>query len=123
MPLHIPVRSSIYTPTFTANANLDSVTGHDAQFTRVESGIEVAGYVTVDPTAGANTSTSLYITLPLASDLQAVEDLCGTAACPTAFGLCAAIYADVSGNRALMQWNSQQTTALNLMFTFKYRIR
>lgn len=114
--------SNVYTPTLTINANLDSVTAFQSQWLRVGNVVTVSGRMTADPTAAANTSTSVYISLPVASNFGAIEDCGGTAACNSVFGLAAAIYADTSSDRAIMQWSSQQTSAVSMLYSFTYRI-
>ena len=114
--------SNVYTPTLTINANLDSVTAFQSQWMRVGNVVTVSGRLTADPTAAANTSTSVYVSLPIASNFGAIEDCGGAAACNSVFGLAAAIYADTAGDRAIMQWSSQQTTAVSMIYTFTYRI-
>ena len=122
MPLALAYQSGTYTPTITNNANLDSTTAYACNYVRVGNVVTVSGLVVVDCTL-ASTATSLYISLPIASDLVAINDLGGAAACPAVFGLCAAIYADTAGNRAYMAFNNGGAiTSQSLTFSFTYRV-
>jgi len=71
-----------YTPTRSAEANLDAnVTPTQAQYLQVGNTVTVSGRVTgVDPTTTL-TTTSFELTLPVASNLGAANDLCGVAFC------------------------------------------
>ncbi len=114
------VVSGTYTPTLTNVANLDASAAFVCQYMRVGSVVTVSGKVTVDPTAGA--ATRLGISLPIASNLAAEQDCCGTAFAKGIAGQGAAILADATNNRAQMEWIAVDLTNQAMYFTFTYRI-
>lgn len=113
--------SGTYTPTLTNVANLDASTAYQCQYLRVGNTVTVSGLVDVDPTLTA-TTTQLGISLPVASNLGAIEDCAGTAACPTIDSQSAAILADATNNRAQMEWKSGDVTNQPMYFSFTYQV-
>lgn len=111
-----------YTPTRSAEANLDAnVTPSQFQYMRVGNVVTVSGRVTaVDPTLTA-TATSYELTLPIASNIGAVEDCAGTAFCGAIAGMGAAITGSVANNTAVVSWISSDITsqAWSLHFTYE----
>lgn len=113
--------SGVYTPTLTNVANLDASTNYECQYLRVGNTVIVSGKVDVDPTLTA-TSTQLGISLPIASNLGAVEDCAGTAFASAIAGQGAAILGDAANNRAQMEWVSTDVTNQPMYFTFTYQV-
>lgn len=111
-----------YTPTLTNTTNVDSSTAYATHWSRVGTTVTVSGYVTVDATAGSDTVTALGISLPIGSDIAAIEDVGGAGASPGVAGMSVAIFGNAASNRATMQWLSTVTNSQNIMFTFSYRI-
>lgn len=109
----------VYTPTLTNTTNLDASTAYECQYMRVGATVTVSGKVDVDPTAAA--STVLGISLPIASNIGATEDLAGTAANPAAQES-AALLGDAANNRATMQWIAVGTANRTMYFTFTYQV-
>ncbi len=72
------VYASTYTPTTTNTSNVTSSTPSTAFYTRSADIVTVFGSVVVTPTTQSN-STSLGISLPIASNLVATTDLAGVA--------------------------------------------
>jgi hypothetical protein len=114
--------SGTYTPTVTGVTNVASVTAYLSQYMRVGSVVTVSGRIDVDPTAAV--ATQVGISLPIASDFTAAsgEECGGVAYCQTVAGFGAAVYADVTNNRAQMEWIAVDTAARSMWFTFTYRI-
>ena len=111
-----------YTPVRSAEANLDAnVTMFDAQYIRVENTVSVSGRFTADPTAPA-TPTSFEMTLPIASNIGAVEDLGGVAFCGTIAGQGAQIEGSVANNTAVVTWVSGDVTSQSWSFVFQYQV-
>ena len=110
-----------YTPTVTNGANVSASTAHVCSYKMNDSIVDVFGYVTVTATSGASTSTAVELSLPVGSELLAVEDLAGTAACATAT-VSGACFANAAANRAIIQWLSTSTAAINIVFRFGYRL-
>lgn len=114
--------SGVYSPTRSAEANLDSnVTMSEAQYMRVGNTVTVSGRFTADPTLAA-TATSFEITLPVASNIGAVEDLAGTAFCGAIASQGAAILGSVANNTAVFQWVSGDITSQSWSYTFSYQV-
>lgn len=115
--------SGTYTPTRSAEANLDSnVTPSQAQYMRVGNTVTVSGRVTaVNPTLAA-TATSFELTLPVASNIGAVEDLAGVAFCGAIAAQGAAITGSVANNTAVVSWVSADLTSQAWSYSFTYRV-
>jgi hypothetical protein len=111
-----------YTPTASTFTNLDSATPAVCQYMRVGAVVTVSGMVTVNATASAN--TQFEITLPVASNLAASNQLAGTGA---VFGGASAsdtvrIQGQSTNDRALLNWHATSTGAVDLYFSFTYLI-
>lgn len=114
------IAQGTYTPTLVNTANITASTAYTCQYIRINNAVIVSGRVDVDPTAAG--STRLSISLPVASNLAATENLAGTAFNNAVAGLGAAIYADTAGDTAFMEWNATDTANRAMYFTFMYRI-
>ena len=110
-----------YTPTLTNVANLDASTAYQCQYMRISNTVFVSGRVDVDPTLAA-TSTKLGISLPVASNIGATEDVGGAAFASGIAGQGASILGDAANDRAQMQWLSGDVTNQAMYFTFGYQI-
>lgn len=115
------IASGTYTPTLTNVANLDASTAYQCQYLRVGDTVTVSGKVDVDPTTTL-ISTQLGISLPIASNIGAVEDCAGCAAASGIAGQSAAIIGDAANDRALMQWVAADVTNQGMFFTFTYQV-
>ncbi len=114
--------AGVYTPTRSAEANMDAnVTMFEAQYIRVGNTVTVSGRFTADPTLTA-TATSFEMTLPVASNIGAVEDLAGTAFCGTIAGMGAQISGSVANNTMVVTWISTDVTAQSWSFTATYQV-
>ena len=112
----------VYTPTRSAEANLDAnVTMTEAQYMRVGNTVTVSGRFTADPTLTA-TATSFEITLPVASNIGAVEDAAGTAFCGTIAAQGAAVTGSVANNTAVITWVAGDITSQSWSYTLTYQI-
>lgn len=111
--------SGSYTPTFTNVSNIASVTPYQAQYMRVGNVVTVSGAVAIACTS-ASGSTSLRITLPIASNLAVLSDLAGTGA--TANSNSARLYADATNNEALLIFATDYTSQRTWAFHFSYII-
>lgn len=114
------VVSSTYTPTITNIANIQAVTAAVCMYTQIGTVVTVHGRVNIDPTTNGST-TSIEMTLPVASNLGAVGDLIGVSACnlTTQSG---SISANAATDRALMEFQAGSNAARDHTFTYKYRI-
>ena len=112
----------VYTPTRSAEANLDAnVTPSEAQYTRVGNTVTVSGRFTADPTLTA-TATSFELTLPVSSNIGAVEDAAGVAFCGAIAGMGAAITGSVANNTAVFSWVSSDVTSQSWSYTYSYQV-
>lgn len=102
-------------------SNLDTVTGFQCQYLRLGNTITVSGKIEVNPTLTA-TVTQVDLNLPVASNFGAEEDCGGVAFARSVAGQGAEIYAEITGNKARMQWTSTDVTNQPMSFTFTYRV-
>ena len=112
--------SGVYTPTLTNVANLDGSTNFQCQYMRVGSVVTVSGKFSADPTAPG--AVQLGISLPIASNIGAAEDVGGVAFASGIAGQGAAIIGDAANNRAEAQWVAVDLTNQPMHFNFGYRI-
>ena len=110
-----------YTPTLTNVANLSASTAYECQYMRVGSVVTVSGRVDIDPILAA-TSTQLGISLPVASNIGAVEDCAGTAFASGIAAQGAAILGDATNDRAQLQYVAGDITNQAMYFTFTYQV-
>lgn len=113
--------SGVYTPTLTNVANLDGSTAFQCQYLRVGSVVTVSGKVSVDPTLAA-TATKLGISLPVASNIGADEDVGGVAFATGIAAQGGGIIGDATNDRAELDWVSADVTNQVMAFTFTYRV-
>lgn len=110
-----------YTPTLTNVANVEASTAYQCQYMRVGLTVTVSGKVDIDPTLAA-TSTQLGISLPIASNIGAVEDCAGVAFASGIATQGASILGDVTNNRAQLQYISGDITNQAMYFAFSYQV-
>jgi hypothetical protein len=116
------VAGTTYTPVRSAEANLDAnATMFEAQYIRTGNTVTVSGRFTADPTLAA-TATSFEMTLPIASNIGAVEDLAGVAFCGAIAGQGAQISGSVANNTAVVSWVSGDITSQSWSFLFTYQV-
>jgi len=114
--------SGVYTPTRSAEANLDAnVTMTEAQYLRVGNTVTVSGRFTADPTLTA-TTTSFEMTLPVASNIGAAEDVAGTAFCGAIAAQGAEIIGVAANDTAKVQWKAGDVTSQTWSFVFTYQV-
>lgn len=118
----VNVTSGVYTPTRSSETNLDAnVTMTEAQWMRVGNTVTVSGRFTADPTL-TTTATNFEITLPVASNLGAAEDLAGTAFCAAIASQGAAIHGVVANDTAEIAWVATDVTSQTWSYTFSYQV-
>lgn len=114
--------SGVYTPTVTAESNLDATTtATQAQYLRVGSVVTVSGRFTANPTLTA-TSTSFELSLPVASNFGAVADCGGVAFCGTIVGMGAEINAVIANDTVKVTFVSSDVNSNVWSYQFSYRI-
>lgn len=109
-----------YTPTLTNVTNLSASTAYQAQYLRVGNTVNVSGRVDIDPTAAG--AVELGISLPVASNLGALEDCAGVAAASGIAGQVAAIAADIANDRAKLVYVAVDLTNQPMYFNFTYQV-
>lgn len=114
--------SGTYSPTRSAEANMDgNVSLTTAKYYRLGDIVTVSGRFTADPTLTA-TATSFEMTLPVASNLAAAEDVSGTAFCGSIAGQGAEIIGVAANDTAKVQWISGDITSQTWSYMFSYRV-
>lgn len=110
-----------YTPATTAVANVTAASAAICRWARRGDVVTVHGRISVTPTAGASTVTTVGIALPVASNLaSATNDLSGSGSTKT--GISCGISADITNDRAELEFLSPGTTALLIPFSFSYTV-
>jgi hypothetical protein len=111
-----------YTPSGSANVNLDSLSLSTAQYVRVGNIVIVSGRFTADPTSGT-AQTSFEMTLPVASNLANAEDCSGTAFCGIVAGLGGEVIGVPANDTAKVQWQAVGTAvSRSWSFIFSYQV-
>lgn len=114
--------SGTYAPTFTNVANLDSTpTGSNAQYLRVGNIVTVSGNIIIDPTTTA-TVTQAGISLPIASNFNAVSQCAGVATAHAISGQSGVIRGDATNDRAELIWTAVDTTSQTMYYHFTYQV-
>lgn len=116
----VELAAGTYTPTLFNTTNLDASTAFKCQYLRVGQIVTVSGRVDIDPTTTA-LSVVLGISLPIASNIGAVNDCAGVAAA-IAFQEAAAIRGDIANDRAALVFIAVDVTNHTFYFTFTYEI-
>ena len=118
----IALAFGLYTPAFTAVANVGSSTPYACAYLRVGNVVMVAGKLDM-AAAAAPAVTQLGISLPIASNFTA-DSNCGGSAAPNSAvaSYPGAINADAANDRAQLNIYSPNTANLGMFFTFGYYI-
>lgn len=114
------ITSGTYSPSLTNQTNVAASTSYAATYSRNNDVVTVAGKVDIDPTAAA--STLLGISLPIASNIAAQEDVGGVAFCPAVAREGAAIHGDAANDRATLEYVATDTANRSFHYVFQYRI-
>jgi hypothetical protein len=117
------VYSGTYTPTLTNDANIDSSTAYTCIYARVGNVVTVSGEFAVDPTSSAVT-TSLRMTLPIASNLAATGDCSGVANSKSSGAAHWNVTPSTSSDQALLACPAPGVTgSTGYSFIFQYIIK
>ena len=111
------ITASRYSPTLTMITNLSAVTTKEAIYTRI--GNTVTVYGSWDADTSSTGSTSIGISLPIASAFDSGADVQGVIG---ARGEAGEIYGDVGNARARGDWTAVNTANHGMHFTFSYVI-
>lgn len=112
-----------YTPTLTNNTNVAASTAYVTGYYRLGNSVTVYGKIDIDATLAASTATEMGISLPIASDLAAEEDLGGSAVSDAVASLTARIKADAANNRASVVFKALSLTNDSYGFEFSYQVK
>lgn len=116
------LRSGTWSPTRSAEANLDSnVTFASCKWSRVGNIVSFSGRFTGDPTLTA-TSTSFEFTLPVTSNIAVVGDVSGTATCGVVAGMSAEITGSVANNTGVVTWVASDVASRTWSFSGQYEV-
>lgn len=116
------VSAGTYTPTASNTSNLDSTpTMAEAQYMRIGNTVTVSGGFTADVTTTA-TNTRFDITLPVASNIGAIEDVAGVAFCSGIAGMGAQVLGTAAGDAARIAWYATDVASQQWSYTFTYQV-
>lgn len=114
------IEASFYLPGLTNVANISASTAYQCQYLRVGPVVFVSGKVDIDPVAALQ--TTLGISLPIASNIGAVENCAGICVCPSLAGQAGAIVGDAANDRANLTFVAADITNQPMFFAFGYLI-
>lgn len=115
--------SGEYTPTLTAVSNVSSVSPLSCHWMRVGDTVTVGGSFVINTSAGASTSTTVGVSLPIVSGLT-LQNHCGGTCCfiiGTGLGP-GLVRGDVANDQAEFVFPSPLSGAGRVHFTFSYRV-
>jgi hypothetical protein len=114
------VLGGTYTPSLTNVTNVTSSTAFQCQYMRIDGTVSVSGKVTIDPSSNG-AATRLGISLPVASNIGAEEDVGGVGSC-TDIQQSGGVMGDATNNRATLEFISTSSTTRDWYFNFSYQI-
>ncbi len=114
------IAGSVWTPTLTNVLNLDASTAFQGQYIRAGNSVFAACRVDVDPTAAG--AVQLGISLPVASNIGAIEDVAGVAFASGIAGQGAAIRGDAANDRAELVYIAVDVTNQPMYAVFGYQV-
>lgn len=117
------IASGTYTATLTNTTNIAASTAYQAQWIRVGNVVTVSGKVDIDVTLVASTASELQMTLPIASNLTAEENLGGSASSDALASIIARIKADATSDKASFVFKAISATNDSYAFSFTYLIQ
>ena len=110
---------STYSPTLYNTENISASTAYVCSYYRVGNIVTVFGWVGIDPTSAA-LGTTLGLSLPIASNFTAIENLNGVGS--NFYKESCRIYADTTNDRATMNWTATEVANNTWSFIFAYRV-
>lgn len=115
--------SGTYSPSLTNTTNVSASTAYVTGYYRIGNSVTVYGKVDIDVTLAASTATELNVSLPIASNMTADEDLGGTAISDSVASLAARIKADATNDRASIVFKAISLTNDSYSFEFSYQVK
>lgn len=117
----VGLASGTYTPTITGVTNVAASTAYQAQYLRVGNTVTVSGKTDIDATSSSS-ATRFGLSLPIASNFGAEEDLGGIMAIYLASVTPGIIYADTTNDRADFYYFAPSAVNLPLRWHFTYQV-
>lgn len=115
--------SGTYTPTLFNTTNVAASTAYVTGYYRIGNSVTVYGKVDIDVTLAASTASELQMTLPIASNMTAEQDLGGTAVSDGVASLSARIKCDPTTDRASVVFKAISLSNDSYSFEFSYQIK
>ena len=114
--------SGRYTPTLTNGTNVAASTAYPLSYIRVGNIVFVGGFISIDTTATG--SSSLRMSLPIASNFTSSTDAGGSGSRPVNGGANDGwnMYATAATDDMTIDGWSMDTAAQNMFFTFSYQV-
>lgn len=117
-----PGTSGTYTPTLTSVANIDATALTWARYFRIRDTVTVIVSLSIDPTSGGSTTTTVGIDLPVASGFTVAAD-CGGIAQNNSTTQNATIAADTTNDRAQLSFPATNTANIGWIAMFTYEVK
>lgn len=116
------ISTGTYTPVTASSTNVSVAVPYVATYLRIGNIVMVTGSVDITPIAGANTVTTLNLSLPIASNMTAGTDLNGSSG---VFGnqRACAVVADATNDKAQILFNSEVSIAVGFYYVYMYPVK
>jgi hypothetical protein len=112
-----------YNPTLTGTANVASSTTGTFRYIVSSGLVEFAGTIVVTPTAAGNTTTTIELSLPVASNFLSSDAAAGVAACDVINQFrTGIIQGSVTNDRLVLNFSSATTSGINITIVGNYRL-
>lgn len=115
------IASGTYTPTATSISNVDAITITDFYFIRVGNEVHVSGWMQIDATLAAGTSTTVNLTVPIASNFTTAYQASGNGV-TGASDVNLTIISDPTADKVTIIYGADVTNNQDVQITFMYRI-
>lgn len=109
-----------YTPTGSGDINITTYTVRSATYLRIGNSVTVSGSIDITPAASSLTTT-LYLTLPIASNFANEYNASGTSG-RAAVNEAGILYADPTGDKIRLDFTSTTTAAGSVKYTYTYTV-
>jgi len=109
--------SGTYTPTVTSTANIQSASATECQYIRVGNVVTMSGSFSIDPIS-ASTTTSIELSLPIASNFDNISNLGGVARTTFFCEQTAFLSAQTTTDRIDVDFISSASCVLISVYTF-----
>jgi len=115
------ITSGTNTPTATIVSNIDAIIEHKETYMRIGSIVSVAGFVSVDMTAGG--TGTFELTLPIPSTFSGIDDLSGNLIAQDSSNASRGIIlGGATNNKAFVYVYSTTTNAIDYRYTYQYEV-